>query len=68
MKIGDLVKITQARIGLPLGKLGLVTGTHHVKPSYGTESPNGFTYFLVQFPDKSHTRATLPQDLEVVSV
>jgi len=66
MKIGDLVKITQARLGVPENTVGLITKHHRVTPL----RPD-LHIFIVQLLEPSEFGATtvrsLSRNLEVIS-
>ena len=65
MKVGDLVKITRASIGIPEGTLALIID--HVPAR--RESAMSLMYCLVQLVGLGNrpNRRYLPEDLEVVS-
>jgi len=66
MKIGDLVKITQARLGVAENTVGLITKHHGVVP----EDPD-LHIFIVQLLEPTEFGARpvrrLSRDLEVIS-
>jgi len=65
MKVGNLVKITRASIGIPEGTLALVI---EYVPARAESNPD-LMYYIVQLVGLGHrpTRRYLPQDLEMVS-
>ena len=38
MTVGDLVKVTRAAIGVPVGTLGLIVSSHETRGDYDTAS------------------------------
>ena len=71
MKVGNLVKITRASIGVPAGTLGLIVESYGVQGDYDTTL--GEKIHILQligvlgalgYPSE---RRYLPRDLEVVS-
>ena len=58
MKVGDLVKITRASIGLPKGSVGLIV-RHFAQSTYSH-------LFEIQFTN-GRTVRLLSRDLEVIS-
>ena len=38
MQVGDLVKVTRASIGVPIGTLGLIVSSHATRGDYDTAS------------------------------
>ena len=61
MKVGNLVKIKRASIGVPQGTIGLILESHQ---------PPGATVHvlhLIGTDAKSHKRRYLSRDLEVIS-
>jgi hypothetical protein len=66
MKVGDLVKITQARLGVPENTVGLIIKHHGVFP----EDPD-LHIFIVQLLEPTEFGARpvrrLSRDLEVIS-
>jgi len=60
MKCGDLVKITNPRIGVPAGSLGLIVGC-------GESKPRNFFIYEIQLARADNRRVLrLERDLEVV--
>jgi hypothetical protein len=66
MKVGDLVKMTPAPIGVPENTIGLITEHHRVTPSR-----DDLHIFVVQLLERSEygfaTVRRLSRDLEVIS-
>jgi hypothetical protein len=64
MKIGDLVKMTKARIGVPRDTIGLITEYHHVAAPYQV-----FIVQLMKVHPKYGTRTIrrLARDMEVIN-
>lgn len=69
MTVGDLVKVTRAAIGVPVGTLGLIVSSHATRGDYDTAS--GEKIHILQliggdFP-WGQNRRYLSRDLEVIS-
>lgn len=66
MKVGDLVKMTKARIGVPENTIGLITEHHRVTPLR-----DDLHIFIVQLLEPTEfgarTVRRLSRDLEVIS-
>jgi len=63
MKVGDLVKMTKARIGVPRDSIGLITDCHVIAASYRV--------FLVQLTKEhpkygTRTIRSLARDMEAI--
>jgi hypothetical protein len=71
MKAGNLVKITRASIGIPIGTIGLVvkkvTITQDTLSAEGGFELKPLELFVVQMCGHTHTRRWLARDLEVLS-
>ena len=67
MKVGDLVKITQARIGVPENTVGLIIKHHRQRPKRDPD----LHIFIVQLLKPTEfgtcTVRRLSRDLEVIS-
>ena len=61
MKVGELVEITRARIGTPIGTIGLIM-EREVRPTRDYI----YTVHLVGKPDTVRTRRFLGKDLRVI--
>ena len=61
MKVGELVEITRARIGTPIGTIGLIM-EREVRPMRDYI----YTVHLVGKPDTVRTRRFLGKDLRVI--
>jgi len=64
MKVGDLVKMTKARIGVPINTVGLITECHFVSDSYQV--------FIIQLTKEhpeygTRTIRRVSCDMEVIS-
>ena len=59
MKVGDMVKITRASIGVPANQLGLIIETNMAE--------SGFYYHSVQMSGIKALRRYLERDLEIIS-
>lgn len=63
---GDLVKMTKARIGVPLGSVGLILKTYKVENTVPfTEELIYHDVQLLAAPERTVRR--MPKDLEVIS-
>ena len=64
MRVGELVEITRARIGTPIGTIGLIMG-RELRP---TQDGYGYIYtvHLVGKPDTVRTRRFLGKDMRVI--
>ena len=64
MKVGELVEITRARIGTPIGTIGLIMERELRR----THDGHGYIYtvHLVGKPDTVRTRRFLGKDLRVI--
>ena len=66
MKVGNLVLIKRASIGVPQGTIGLILESH--KPIGGGISEEAIHLLhLIGTDTKSHKRRYLSRDLEVIS-
>ena len=69
MTVGDLVKVTRASIGVPVGTLGLITSSYETRGDYDTAA--GEKIHILQlvggdFP-WGQNRRYLGRDLEVIN-
>ena len=69
MTVGDLVKVTRAAIGVPVGTLGLIVSSHETRGDYATGT--GEKIHILQliggdFP-WGQNRRYLSRDLEVIN-
>ena len=62
MKVGELVEITRARIGTPIGTIGLIVEKCQSSTGHG----NVYTVHLVGKPDTVRTRRFLGKNLRVI--
>ena len=78
MQVGNLVKITRASIGVPVGAVGLITKVGKPRGDYVMQGhvtsegmpmypPEIFTVQFIGDMSSSIERRYLPRDLEVVS-
>ena len=69
MKVGDLVKITRAGIGVPKGTIGLILKTHKQPRSHEPFNEFGWIYHDVQLYGLKNIRTVrrIPKELEVIS-
>ena len=69
MTIGDLVKVTRASIGVPVGTLGLIMASYETRGDYDTAS--GEKIHILQLIGSSfpwgQNRRYLGRDLEVIN-
>jgi hypothetical protein len=61
MTVGNLVRVTRAMIGVPIGSLGLLV------EKTGATYADQIEIWVVKFICREHTRRLLGRDLEVVS-
>ena len=71
MRAGDLVRVTRASLGVPMGTLGLVTAKKKLfdsAPDEGYNRHENEAIWEVQMLGvKSHTRRYMSRDLEVLN-
>lgn len=69
MTVGDLVKVTRAAIGVPIGTLGLIVSSHEPRGDYDTA--DGEKIHILQLVGGEYpwgqNRRYLSRDLEVVN-
>ena len=63
MRVGNLVKIKSARIGIPAGAIGLIIEGN---TSYGMPSSNPIEIWTIQFLNGKERRY-LTRDLEIIN-
>ena len=66
MRAGDLVKVTRASIGVPLGSVGLIVKSFMPRGSYA-EGTNEKIHELQLIGTKAANRRYLTRDLEVIN-
>ncbi len=70
MKVGELVEITRAHIGTPIGTIGLIMERERRQQRIEMPSEDGYGYIytvhLVGKPDTVRTRRFLGKDLRVI--
>jgi len=69
MRVGDLVKVTRASIGVPMGTMGLILSSYETRGDYDTST--GEKIHILQlvggdFP-WGQNRRYLTRDLEVIN-
>jgi len=68
MKIGDLVRTTRARIGVPKGTIGLIFETHDARPYEPFNEFDGGLCDVQLYGLKNlRTVRRIPKDLEVIN-
>jgi len=67
MKPGNLVRITRASIGVPLGSIGLIMRFYRAEDGHEFGGLHGVDYYSVLITGADRKRNYLKRDLEVVS-
>jgi hypothetical protein len=68
MKVGDLVKIMRASIGIPTGTIGLIIEAREAR-MFSHEPPSEYdiTYYEVQLCSNNRITRRTEEDLEAIS-
>jgi len=66
MKVGDLVKVKRASLGVSVGTMGLIVCSYDIRGDYDT-SPNEKIHELQLIGSKPLNRRYLDRDLEVIN-